>query len=327
MLIGALAGGDQISGPVWVPSAPPSLENYLAPTLQPIPLLPAIAVLMGLLYLSGAIKLWVTGRSWSLAATASFLGGCVVIAVVMGAGVEGYGLRMFSVFMFQQLTLMMAVPPLLVLGKPGTLLLRALPHNRLGRTVMTGARWGLRSSLGRVLIHPALMIPLFLGCFYGLYLSGAADTLLRTWTGHVGLEVLFLVAGILFTVPILSTDPLPARQSHMGQAVDVAVEMPLHAFFGVVLMMAPAPLVPFFASPPASWGLDPLKDQGTAGGLAWSYGELPTLIILLLILTRWFRVDTRDAAAADRRIDRDGNPELDAYNAYLAQLHRQGPAR
>ena len=47
MLIGALAGGDQISGPVWVPSAPPSLENYLAPTLQPIPLLPAIAVLMG----------------------------------------------------------------------------------------------------------------------------------------------------------------------------------------------------------------------------------------------------------------------------------------
>ena len=86
MLIGALAGGDQISGPVWVPSAPPSLENYLAPTLQPIPLLPAIAVLMGLLYLSGAIKLWVTGRSWSLAATASFLGGCVVIAVVMGAG-------------------------------------------------------------------------------------------------------------------------------------------------------------------------------------------------------------------------------------------------
>ena len=61
MLIGALAGGDQISGPVWVPSAPPSLENYLAPTLQPIPLLPAIAVLMGLLYLSGMVAmLWNT---------------------------------------------------------------------------------------------------------------------------------------------------------------------------------------------------------------------------------------------------------------------------
>lgn len=327
LLIGALGADDAISGPVWVPSAPPSLETYLAPTLQPVPVLPVIAVVLGVLYLAGAVRLWVSGRGWSVAATASFLSGCAVIAVVMGAGVEGYGLRMFSVFMFQQLTLMMAVPPLLVLGRPGTLLLRALPHNGVGRVVMTGARWGLRSGLGRVLIHPVVMIPLFLACFYGLYLSGLADTLLRTWTGHVGLELLFLVAGILFTVPVLSTDPLPSRQSHMGQAVDVAVEMPLHAFFGVVVMMAPAPLVPFFSSPPASWGLDPLRDQGTAGGLAWSYGELPTLVILLVILSRWFRVDTREAAAADRRIDLHGNPELDAYNAYLAGLARQGQAR
>jgi putative membrane protein len=325
--IGALTAYGEISGPVWVPSAPPSLETYLAPTLQPVPLLPAIAVLMGLLYLAGAIKLWATGRRWSPLATASFLSGCMIIAVVMGAGMEGYGLRMLSVFMFQQLTLMLAVPPLLVLGKPGTLLLRALPHNRLGWTVMKGARWGLKSRLGRVLIHPVLMIPLFLACFYGLYLGGAADTLLRTWTGHVSLEILFLVAGILFTVPLLSTDPLPARQSHMGQAIDVAVEMPLHAFFGVVLMMAPAPLLPLFASPPTSWGLDPLKDQGTAGGLAWSYGEMPTLIILLIILSRWFRRDTRDAAAADREIDRYGNPDLDAYNAYLARLNSQQESR
>lgn len=323
MRIRALEAHTEISGPVWVPSAPPSLETYLAPTLQPIPLLPAIAVVMALAYLAGAVKLWATGRRWSVGATVSFLSGCVIIAVVMGAGMEGYGLRMFSVFMFQQLTLMMAVPPLLVLGRPGTLLLKALPHNRLGWAVMVAARRGLRSGLGRALVHPALMIPLFLACFYGLYLSDVADRLLRTWTGHVGLEILFLVAGILFTVPVLSTDPLPVRQSHMGQAVDVAIEMPLHAFFGVVVMMAPAPLIPLFTTPPSAWGVDPLKDQGTAGGLAWSYGELPTLIILLIILSRWFRADTRAAAATDRRIDLEGNPELDEYNAYLARLNGQ----
>ena len=88
-----------------------------------------------------------------------------------------------------------------------------------------------------------------------------------------------------------------------------------------------APLVPLFASPPASWGLDPLKDQGTAGGLAWSYGELPTMIILLIILSRWFRTDTREAAAADRRIDLHGNPELDAYNDHLARLNRHENSR
>lgn len=323
MRFGAAASGVEISGPVWIPSQPPSLETYLAPTLQPVPVLPALAVVLAVLYLAGAIRVWASGRRWSVAATLSFLTGCVVIAVVMGAGVEGYGLRLFSVFMFQQLTLMMAVPPLLVLGRPGTLLLRALPHNAAGRAAMGAARWGLRSRLGRFAIHPALMIPLFLLSFYGIYLSPLADRLLRTWAGHVGLELLFLVAGILFTVPVLSTDPLPTRQTHVGRALDLFVEMPLHAFFGVVLMMAPVPLVAFFASPPAAWGVDPLREQQVAGGLAWSYGEAPTLFMLLLVLARWQRADAAQAEVTDRQIDAQGNAELDAYNAYLARLNER----
>ncbi|WP_308297851.1 cytochrome c oxidase assembly protein [Brevibacterium jeotgali] len=109
----------------------PSLETFLAPTVQPLPLLPGIAVVMGLLNLAGAIRLWSGGRRWPVWRALCFLLGCAALAVTMGAGVEGYGFRMFSVFMFQQLTLMMAIPPLLVLGSPGTLLLRAMPHRGL----------------------------------------------------------------------------------------------------------------------------------------------------------------------------------------------------
>ncbi|MCQ6273301.1 cytochrome c oxidase assembly protein, partial [Pseudarthrobacter sp. R1] len=109
-----------VEGPVWVPSLPPSLGEYLAPNLQPVPLIPALALVAALFYLAGAISLWRQGRRWSPVRSVSFLVGCAAIIVVMGAGIEGYGLRMFSIFMFQQLTLMMAVPPLLVIGSPGT---------------------------------------------------------------------------------------------------------------------------------------------------------------------------------------------------------------
>lgn len=51
--------------------------------------------------------------------------GNLALAAVTGLAVENFGYALFSVFMFQQLTLMMAIPPLLVLGSPGTLLLRA----------------------------------------------------------------------------------------------------------------------------------------------------------------------------------------------------------
>ena len=309
-----------IEGPVWLPSLPPSLTEYLAPNLQPVPLIPVLALLAALFYLAGAIRLWSRRRRWSPVRTASFLIGCLAIVVVMGAGIEGYGLRMFSIFMFQQLTLMMAVPPLLVIGSPGTLLLRATPHGRLGRPVLKAAIWGLRSRWGKLAIHPAFMVPLFLLSFYGVYFSGIADMLLPNWYGHVGLELLFLLAGILFTVPLISADPLPTRQTHFGRMIDIFAEMPLHAFFGVVIMMATAPMVDFFAAAPESWNIDPIQDQGVAGGLAWSYGELPGVLLLLFILVRWQRDEARGWVRADRAAALDGYSELDAYNSYLQQL-------
>lgn len=309
-------------GPVPLPAQPPDLAQFLAVLPQPFPVLPALAALLALAYLSGAVRLWLTGRGWSVWRTLSFLSGCAVVVVGMGAGLEGYGYAMFSVFMFQQLTLMMAVPPLLVLGAPGTLLLRATPHRLGGQWVLRAALWGLRSALGRALIHPAVTIPLFLLSFYGLYLGGLAEAPLRSWVGHVGLEVFFLAAGVLFTVPVLSIDPLPRRQSHAARLLDVFAETALHAFFGVLVMMAAVPLVGAFRQPPAAWKLDVLYDQQVAGGLAWSYGELPSLIIMLVLLNRWFRHDSRAALAADRRADAAGDADLKAYNDYLARLQR-----
>lgn len=315
-----------IQGPVWVPAEPPSLENYLAPNLQPIPLIPAVMLVVALLYLAGAMRLWATGRRWAVIPTILFMLGCAIVIVVMGAGIEGYGLRMFSVFMFQQLTLMMVVPALLVLGRPGTLLLKATPHRFGGGMVLRAALGALRSRAARIAIHPAFMVPLFLMCFYGLYFSGIADALLPYWYGHVGLEILFLASGILFTVPLLSTDPLPRRQSHPGRLIDIFAEMPLHAFFGVVIMMATTPMVDFFSQLPASWNIDPMTDQGVAGGLAWAYGELPSLLILLLIMVRWRRDDTAATARRDREYDiGGGNPDLEAYNDYLRRLGSSQP--
>lgn len=308
-----------ITGPVWVPTAPPSVETLLAPTLQPVPLIPAIGLLLSMLYLAGAVRLWASGRRWPVWRCLSFLIGCGAMVVTMGAGMEGYGLRMFSVFMFQQLTLMLAIPGFLALGSPGRLLLRATPHRGPGRTVLRLAFLGLRSRLGRLLIHPAFTVPLFLFNFYGIYLSDVADLLLSSWYGHVSLELLFLASGLLFTVPLISADPLPVRKSHGWRLIDAFSEMPLHAFFGVILMMSTTPIVDFFASAPDSWNIDPIKDQYLAGGLAWAYGEIPSLLILLFITVGWQREEARTTARTDAE---QATPQLDAYNAYLERLRQ-----
>lgn len=307
-------------GNAWLPEEPPSLERFLAFEPLPAPILPVIGIVLAALYLAGAVRMWTSDRRWSIGRTVSFLAGCILIVASTGLAVELYGYGMFSVFMFQQLTLMMAVPPLLVIGSPGTLLLRATPHTGLGHLVHRAAFAGLRSPVSRFLLHPGFGIPLFLLSFYGLYLAGLADAFVATIPGHTALEVLFLVAGMLFTIPILSADPLPVRMSHGGRILDVVVEMALHAFFGVIVMMSAISLVNAFASPPESWQLDPLMDQQIAGGLAWSYGEGPTALILIYLLERWFRSETRQNRVKDARVDKQGDPDLDAYNAYLARL-------
>ena len=48
----------------------------------------------------------------------------------------------------------------------------------------------------------------------------------------------------------------------------------------------------------------------------WTYAELPLLIVLIVILSRW---RTRDLKLARIRQSRD-DEDLDRYNEYLAKL-------
>ncbi|MCA0154754.1 cytochrome c oxidase assembly protein [Tsukamurella sp. M9C] len=286
-----------------------------------LPVLPLAAAVAAALYLLGVRTVRRKGRRWPAARVASFLLGCVVLAGVTGLRIEAYSWHLFSAFMFQQLTLSILVPPLLVGGAPGVLLLRATPHRGLGRVVLGAALGLLRSPAPRILLHSGFTIPLFLMSYYGVYLGGVVDAIGGTWLGHTALQVFFLGVGLLFIIPILSIGPLPGRDSWLMRFFDIFIEMPLHVFIGVILMMATTPMVGLFAAPPAAWGIDPLRDQSIAGALAWSYGEPIAMITTCLFALRWRRSERRDAerAGADRREE----DEREAYNAYLRELRRQ----
>lgn len=306
---------------MWTPTQAPSMEAFLGFNLQPIPIIPVIAGILALAYTAGWIRLRLRGRPWPIWRGILFLLGCLLLAAVMGLAIEGYGQLMFSVFMFQQMTLMMAVPPLLLLGAPGTLLLRATPRNLPGRIALKVAIFGLRSWAGKIIVHPFFSIPLFLALFYGLYLSDAASTLLSMGIiGHVGLELVFLFTGIVFNATLIPADPLPVPESHIVRIFHSFLEAGLHAFFGVIVMMATLPLVDRFAQPPGTWGIDVMEDQELAGGIAWAYGEGPAVAILLVVLITWFRQEDKNNRIRDRHVDAFGDKELDEYNAYLGRL-------
>jgi putative copper resistance protein D len=134
----------------------------------------------------------------------------------------------------------------------------------------------------------------------------------------------FTVTGLLFFGPILAADPWPRTIGYPARMLELLVPVPFHAFFGVAIMMAGSLVVGTFADPPASWGVDPLADQGAAGGIAWSFGELPTVLVLAAVFFSWSRSEERRGRTLDRAADRTGDAELEAYNARLkAMAQRQ----
>lgn len=298
---------------------PPGFARMWSLSLNPF--FATLIAVLAVLYLAGMVRLYRRGDGWPIVRTLSFAVGLALLFGVTCTGLADYGMYLFSEHMLQHMMLSMVVPLFLLLGAPLTLALRALHPAPAGRT---GPRELLLSLLhsrfARVISSPLFTLPLFIASLYGLYFTPLFDDLMRSVAGHDYMLCHFLAVGLLFFWPIMGIDPAPHRSPYVIRILELFAAMPFHAFFGVAVMMSSSLLTTTFANPPASWGINPGSDQSTAGGLAWGFGELPTLIVLLILFMQWSKSDEREARRTDRKADRDGDLELADYNAYLAGL-------
>jgi putative copper resistance protein D len=249
------------------------------------------------------------------------------VLIYASSGAPGiYGRVLFSAHMLGHMTMSMVVPPLLVLGAPVTLALRALRRRTDGSR---GAReWLLEvvhSRLLSVLGHPLVASGLFAGSLIAFYYSPLFELSLRTHTGHVLMHLHFLLTGYLFASVLIGVDPGPRRPAYPLRLVLLLATMTFHAFFGVALVGGSALLAPdVLTALGRTWGRSPLADQQFGGAVAWGLGELPTVLLGLGVALAWARSDDRETRRRDRQADRDGDAELAAYNAHLARLAERG---
>ncbi|OBH97356.1 cytochrome c oxidase assembly protein [Mycobacterium sp. E2733] len=284
------------------------------------------AIVFAALYVAAVVRLRRRGDAWPPGRTAAWLLGCFALLFVTSSGVGRYMPAMFSVHMVAHMGLSMLVPILLVLGAPVSLALRALPA--AGRDDPPGMReWllaALHSRYSRFVTNPVVATVLFVAGFYGLYLSNLFDTAVSSHAGHLAMNLHFLISGYLFYWIVIGVDPTPRPIPPLAKVGVVFASLPLHAFFGVVLMGTRRVLgADYYRSLGLTWHTDLLGDQRLGGGIAWAAGELPLVIVMLALLVQWARSDDRTARRLDRAADRDDDAELAAYNAMLAELARR----
>ncbi len=305
----------------------------------------AIWTIVIVLLLAGYLYVWSRARRrevrvplWRLG---SFVAGLVVLAISVDSGVSTYGHVLFWMHMIQHLALIMVVPALLAVGRPLTLL-RGM-RSEAGRE-----RWD-RAVHGRVLsvlTHPLVGFGVYAITLVITHLSSFPDLMLNNMAVHEAEQVLYLVAGLWFLLPLLADEPIRWQLTPLQRIFLLLVGMAPDTIVGIVLLQSEGNPYPALAGRHPGWGPDALTDVHIAGGLMWAAGDgLMMVFAVALILGyvthgtatnatagRWLENIRRSSLAEDVRAS-GGSTEglgedLDedeaswrAYNAMLARMH------
>ncbi|MDQ4021370.1 MAG: bifunctional copper resistance protein CopD/cytochrome c oxidase assembly protein [Actinomycetota bacterium] len=310
-------------------SGPPTLARLLLEWRLDLVFGVAALALAGA-YLAGVRRLQLRGDAWPVGRTVAWLTGCATVLIATSSGIGRYSMAMFSVHMGVHMLLSMLAPILLVLGGPVTLALRALPP--AGKGNPPGPREWLQafthSWIVRMSTHPLMALSMYIASFYVMYFTGLYDAAAPSHWAHLVMNAHFLLMGYVYYWLIVGIDPAPRRLPYLGKLGLLVAAMPFHAFFGISLMGSDTVIGgDFYRVLALPFVPDLLADQRVAGAMAWSLGEIPMVVVLVALLVQWARSDAREARRFDRRAESDGETELVAYNALLAQLAERPPAR
>jgi cytochrome c oxidase assembly factor CtaG len=172
------------------------------------------------LYRAGARRV----RGWPAWREACFAGGLVALAVALLAIDAG---RSLTAHMAQHMTLVFVAAPLLVLGSPLALALRATGARRALRAAWVarpGVGWALLAALMAASQAPAVV--------------AAVD---RHPLVHVGEHVAWLAAAVLFWRVVAGADPVPHRPGPTGRLLYLLLFSAPMGATGAWLMWSTAP--------------------------------------------------------------------------------------
>lgn len=280
----------------------------------------AIAAVM--IYLWAVRVLRERRDKWPLGRTISWVAGWFVVVFATSSGFGKYSAPDFGTHMIVHMSLNMLAPILLAMGGVITLLLRATRSDSSRPVGLHDwVTWVLHWKVLRIVYNPLFVFVLFVSSYYGLYFSGIFGEYMRFHWAHQLMNVHFLIAGYLFYSLVIGVDRPPRPLPHIGKLGFVLAAMPFHAFFGVILMSSDGEIIAenFYLYLGLPW-TNLQASQYLGGGVAWAGGEIPLLLVIVVLGIQWSRQDAKESRRKDRHMDTGRNEEFDDYNKMLERL-------
>lgn len=255
-----------------------------------------------------ALTAWAYARAgarvpgFARARRACFAAGLAALALALVSPVATYADALFWVHMVQHLLVTLVAAPLLVLGAPVALALRAARPATRARAARVA-----RSGAVRALSHPVVTWSSLPAVLWASHFSPLYDRALDSPPLHALEHALYLAAALLFWWPVAAADPGARRVPHAARVAYVALALPAQSFLGLALYSASDVLYRHYATLARPWGPSPADDQRLAALVMWLGGDPLLVAALMGAAVAWMRHDERVAARLDRRAAR-GDP-------------------
>lgn len=205
---------------------------------------------------------------------ATFFGGLVLLLVALTWPLADLAAHWsLTALVVQRLVLMLAVPPLLLLG---------LPH----QVVAALTRPAPVDAVIRAVSRPVVAVVIVTVAAVATLTTAAVDAQASSAAARVGLDVVLVAAGFVLWAPVLSLIPGSSRPSALGRAAYLIVQSIVPSFLAIVWIFARHPLYPALARTAPIAGVSPLLDQQLAGFVA-KFGTIAALwTVAFVVLTR-----------------------------------------
>lgn len=244
------------TGPVWSGLAGPCAAGA--------------AVLAAVVYLLAAHRLRRRGDAWPWPRDAAFTVGGLAVAWAMATDPPG---GPFTAHINRHLIVGMGAPLLLVLARPLTLTLRALPPGRTRRGLLATAH---ARPVGLLLFPPVAAV-VDIGGLWLLHRTDLFAAMHRQPPLYAVTQAHVLAAGLLFTFTVCQLDPVRRRWSLAVRGAALLTAGAAHAVLAKELYAAPPPGTAFTVG-----------DLRTGAQLMYYGGDLVEIGLALTLAAQWY---------------------------------------
>ena len=215
----------------------------------------------------------------------AFAAGIALLLLTLISPIDAYSDDLFWVHMVQHMLLVMLIAPLLLLGAPATLALRAASP-RVRATYLVPL---LNSRALRFLTHPAIALFLFIGSIWIWHIPTLYDGAIGSEPLHFFEHGAFLGGALLFWWLIVGVDASRLRPKYVTRIAILILAVIQNLGLALILSTDGDVLYKTYERLAAirEWGPEALLDQQIGGGVMWVPGTMMLAVAVLVTAYFW----------------------------------------